>query len=538
MSMSSRSRRHTFFFATLLLIPTAFLIGQQRGDRAKIKQQQQEQKEDYYKKWLETDVVYIITEEEHEVFLNLSSDEERDQFIEQFWRRRDTDTRTALNEFQDEHYRRIAYANDHFEAGIPGWRTDRGRIYVMYGPPDRKERYPMGGRYERKPHEGGGITSIYPTEFWEYRHIEGLGSDIELEFVDPKGGGLYHLTMDSQEKDEFLRVPGMGLTYAEQEFGQKYWERVVGIRPGGTGDRQGLLFERQKDSPFEKMSLMSKLTKAPVIRYTDLQQVVQTQIHYQELPFDVATHFLQIDSNQFLVSVTIGLDNKEISLEQSGGQWQSRLQVYGQVAGMTGRVAFEFDDDIIAGYPSQEAAQLSSSSYQRKLVLSPGIYKLNLVARDSVSEKLGTKALRVRVPAASSNALASSSLILTKSIEPWNGGLAEPYALGPYKLKPNVGGVFSQGESLGFFFEVYNFQVDQASSQPSLEIRCGIVKPGSEGAQFRNLTRGVSFAQDRVRVVRLLRLEDLKQGDHQLACTINDQISGQSLRTSEKFQIR
>ena len=528
--------KHFLFLSTLLLISASatFLTAQQRPNRGKV---QQEEKEDYYQKWLRTDALYIITEEEMEVFLELTSLEEKDQFIEQFWFRRDPDPRTAYNEFKEEHYRRISYANERFAAGIPGWRTDRGRIYVMYGPPDRRQRYPMGGRYERKPHEGGGITSIYPTEFWEYRHLEGLGSDIELEFVDTKGGGLYRLTMDSQEKDEFRHVPGMGLTDAEQYYGEKYWERVVGIRPGGTGERQGIFFERAKDNPFEKMTLMSKLTTAPVIRYTDLQQIVQAQIHHQELPFAVVTHFLQVDSEQFLVLATLGFENHEISFEESNGQWQSRLEVYGQITSFTGRVAFEFDHEIIAAYPDERATQHSSSSYQRKLALAPGIYKMDVVVRDRLSEKIGTKTVRVRVPSSATEELATSSLILSESIEGSSATLDEPYVVGPYKLKPSANGVFSNGDNLGFLMEVYNVEVDQSSGEPSLEIRCGIVKPGSEGAEFRKLTRGISVAQDRVRVVRLLRLEDLSKGSYQFACSVKDQISGRALRTAEDFSI-
>src|SRR5215471_14548096 len=109
-----------------------------------------------YKKWLDEDVRWIITDEERSAFMQLSNDEERDQFIEAFWARRDPTPDTPENEFKEEHYRRIAYANEHFAAGIPGWKTDRGRIYIMYGPADGIESHPSGGTYERPMEEGGG----------------------------------------------------------------------------------------------------------------------------------------------------------------------------------------------------------------------------------------------------------------------------------------------------------------------------------------------------------------------------------------------
>ncbi|HEV2715142.1 MAG TPA: GWxTD domain-containing protein, partial [Terriglobales bacterium] len=130
-----------------------------------------------YKKWLNEDVSYIITDEERAAFKQLSNDEERDNFIEAFWQRRDPTPDTVENEFKEEHYRRIAYANEHFAAGIPGWKSDRGRIYVVYGPADEIESHPSGGTYERPIEEGGGSTSTFPFEDWRYRYIEGIGQE-------------------------------------------------------------------------------------------------------------------------------------------------------------------------------------------------------------------------------------------------------------------------------------------------------------------------------------------------------------------------
>ena len=100
-----------------------------------------------YKKWLNEDVVWIITDQERAAFKQLSNDEERDNFIEAFWQRRDPTPDTEENEYKEEHYRRIAYANEHFAAGIPGWKSDRGRIYIMYGPADEVDSHPSGGTY-------------------------------------------------------------------------------------------------------------------------------------------------------------------------------------------------------------------------------------------------------------------------------------------------------------------------------------------------------------------------------------------------------
>src|SRR4051794_29649080 len=165
-----------------------------------------------YRKWLNEDVAYIITDEERTAWKRLQTDEEREQFIEQFWLRRDPTPDTVENEYKEEHYRRIAYANDHYASGIPGWKADRGRIYIMYGPADEIESHPSGGSYERPQEEGGGQTSTFPFEQWRYRYLEGIGTNIIIEFVDTTMSGKYRMTMDPSEKDALLYVPGAGLT--------------------------------------------------------------------------------------------------------------------------------------------------------------------------------------------------------------------------------------------------------------------------------------------------------------------------------------
>src|SRR5258708_27002003 len=102
-----------------------------------------------WKKWQNEDVTYIITDEERKAFKQFNTDEEREQFVEQFWLRRDPTPDTIENEFKEEHYRRIAYANEHYASGIPGWKADRGRIYITFGPPDEIQSHPSGGTYSR-----------------------------------------------------------------------------------------------------------------------------------------------------------------------------------------------------------------------------------------------------------------------------------------------------------------------------------------------------------------------------------------------------
>src|SRR6476660_1254618 len=198
--------------------------GKDRNERKK-----KEELKSVYKNWLEQDVSYIITDEERKAFKALKTDEERDQFIENFWLRRDPDPDTPENEYKEQYFERVQYANEKFSSGVPGWRTDRGRIYIMYGKPDELESHPAGGAYDRPSWEGGGSTSTFPFETWWYRYIEGIGSDIEIEFVDPSGSGEYRIAQSPNEKDALLHVPGAGLTLAESLGMANKADRITGM---------------------------------------------------------------------------------------------------------------------------------------------------------------------------------------------------------------------------------------------------------------------------------------------------------------------
>jgi GWxTD domain-containing protein len=155
-----------------------------------------------YRKWLNEDVAYIITDEERATYKRLTTDAQREEFIEQFWNRRDPTPGTPENEMKEEHYRRIAYANEHFTTlqNLPGWKTDRGRIYITFGPPDEIDSHPTGGTYQRPAADGGGTVSTVPFEQWRYRYIQEIGNNIIIEFVDPTGTGEYRMTMDPAAK--------------------------------------------------------------------------------------------------------------------------------------------------------------------------------------------------------------------------------------------------------------------------------------------------------------------------------------------------
>src|SRR3954470_12041577 len=283
-----RFTRFTSFIATAALLIPSFAVAQETT--AKSKDQKPAAQEDplkrdltpeqqkkntkrfkqevgeTYKKWLDNDVRWIITDEERAAFKALSNDEERDNFIEQFWLRRDPTPDTVENEFKEEHYRRIEYANEHFASGVQGWRTDRGRTYVVFGPPDSIDSHPSGGTYNRPTEEGGGTTSTYPFETWRYRYLEGIGTEIEIEFVDDCMCGKYEMTIDRSKKDALLNVPGVGLTQYESMGMADKSQRFSGgsgLERLGTGP-----FTNGSDASkqFDRLETFAKLQRAPAVK--------------------------------------------------------------------------------------------------------------------------------------------------------------------------------------------------------------------------------------------------------------------------------
>src|SRR5580700_3379497 len=264
-----------------------------------------------YRKWLDEDVRWIITDQEKSAFMQLSNDEERDQFIEAFWQRRDPTPDTEENEFKEEHYRRIAYANEHFAAGVPGWKTDRGRMYIVFGPADEIDSHPSGGSYERPMEEGGGETSTFPFETWRYRYIEGIGQEVMIEFVDTCMCGDYHMTLDRSEKDALKMTPNAGLTLYEQMGMSNKSARFTsgGLEQLGAGPDSS----SQASKEFDRLEQFAKLQAAPAVKFKDLEEVVSHKISVNLMPFDVRADFVRVTGDTALVPVTVQMKYRDIT---------------------------------------------------------------------------------------------------------------------------------------------------------------------------------------------------------------------------------
>jgi GWxTD domain-containing protein len=499
-----------------------------------------------YKKWLDQDVRWIITDEERSAFKTLSNDEERDQFIEQFWLRRDPTPDTAENEYKEEHYRRIAYANEHFAAGVQGWRTDRGRIYIMYGKPDEIDAHPSGGYYNRPQEEGGGETSTYPFETWRYRYLEGIGQEIMIEFVDTCMCGEYHMTIDRSEKDALKYVPGAGMGMFEQMGMANKADRFNG---GIEQLPAGPFNQDLQSKQFERLELFAKLNRAPAVKFKDLEEVVSHKISVNLLPFDVRADFVKVTSDTVLVPVTIQIKNKDVTWTGKEGVQRMVVNIFGRVSTLTGRVAQTFEDTVTDDEPEALLPKVIENShvYWKALPLRPGRYRLDLVLKDVNGDKMGTWSRGIVVPEFGDDKLAASSLIVADQMQKvaTKDVGAGSFVIGDTKVRPRVEpsngqpAVFKRDQKVNFWMQVYNLGIDQQTHKSSANISYEVVNLATNKpvVQTAESTAEMGNVGEQVTLKKSLPLKDMPPGTYQITIKVNDQISKQDLKTTAKFAV-
>src|SRR5579872_2718965 len=439
-----------------------------------------------YKDWLENDVRWIISDEERSAFKQLSNNEERDQFIENFWQRRDPTPDTVENEFKEEHYRRIAYTNEHYASGIPGWKTDRGRIYITYGPPDEIDSHPSGGSYERPMEEGGGETSTYPFEDWRYRYIEGIGNDVNIEFVDPTMTGEYRMTMDPTEKDALLYVPGAGLTMYEQMGLTNKTARFQ--RTDGTHLGTGNMPLPASMDEFERLERFAKLQKPPAVKFKDLEAAVSSHITFNILPLKVQADFIKVTNSTVLTNITIQFENKDMQFQLKDSVQRAAVNLYARITTMSRRPVTWFEETVTVPCPPAMLPEMlkKASIYQKQIPLPPGTYRLNVVAKDIIGGNMNNYEMALTVPHFDDERLASSTLILADLIEkvPTRSIGTGQFVVGDSKVRPRLNDTFRQDEKLGIYVQFYNFGPDEKTQKANGTIQYEVVKNGSNEKIF------------------------------------------------------
>jgi GWxTD domain-containing protein len=500
-----------------------------------------------YKKWLDEDVRWIITGEELSAFKKLTTNAERDQFIEQFWLRRDPTPDTAENEYKEEHYRRIAYANEHFAAGMPGWKTDRGRIYIMFGKPDSIDSHPMGGPYQRSAEEGGGQTQTYPFEVWRYRYLEGIGQEIEIEFVDECSCGAYEMTMDRSKKDALLNVPNAGLTTME-EMGMA--NKADRFRGGIERLGQGPFNSNLQTKEFDRLETFAKLNAAPPIKFKELDEIVTHKIRYNLLPFDVRVDFVKLTSDTVLVPVTIQVPMRALTWVNKDGVQRAVVNVFGKMTTLSGKTVQTFEDTVRRDIPAEllEKEISNTSLYWKALPMRPGLYRLDVVLKDVNGDKLGTYSRGYTVPDFSDEKLSTSTLILADQVEqvPAREIGTGNFVIGMNKVRPRVQpsdgkpASFKKDEKVNFWMQVYNLGVDEKTRKPSATVEYHVVNTATHQPvlDLTESTSQMGNVGEQITLEKSLSLNQLNPGVYQVTIKVNDLISKQTISPTARFSVQ
>ena len=524
------------FIAALLLVSFSTLTTPAQQPRRNPEEEPRKIKRELKKAYVEwiKDVDVIVTQPERDAFEKLATDDERDKFIEDFWRTRDPDPDTVENEFKEQFYERVAYANEHFASGKAGRLTDRGRIYIKFGKPDSIESHPSGGSYDRPWSEGGGSTTTYPFEKWFYRHIPNVGSGIELEFVDPTGSGEYRIARNPNEKDALIHIGG-GRTFAELAGLANPADRIAGL--GGFGLAN---YRRAQDSPFEVLNLLTDLDRdLPVTRNfigasTDTPIVDDNRIN-----FETQFNYFRQSDNRVLAVLTIQTDNDELHFANSGGLEVARLNILGRVLSVANQRVGKFEDSVTTSATSEELSTIRNrkSAYAKGFVLPPGRYRVDVTVRDLETGAAGFKQVGFVVPEFPADRLSTSSIILAAKLEKMEGGAFGQFHIGTTKVLPNLSGIFRRGQPVGIYLQVYNAAIDQTTLRPAADVEYVLLKNGKELSKQTEDWRQINDAGQRLTLTRLIDSRMLEPGEYQIQIRIRDHVSGQTITPSATFTI-
>lgn len=523
----------TFFLCSLLTVSA-------QSNRAREQARQREESGNVLKNWPQEQVPYIIDPQEEAAFKGLKTDEERENFIEQFWLRRDPTPDTPDNEYMDDYFRRIVLANERYTSGIPGWKTDRGKIMIMHGEPDEIETHAMGGTFLRPTEEGGGRTSTFPFEKWRYRHIEGIGNNVELEFVDPSMSGEYRLTFDPTEKDALLHVPGVGLTEREERLGLDKADRLNrDFAKAGNPFGQDV-----RTSDFDRLDQYYKVLTPPSVKFKDLEAIVTSRLSYNVLPFDYLAHVYKINEVSSQVPITIQVSYRHLTFkEQTNARGIKVMQATGRIEGriskLSGRTVDRIEDPIEIEVPTAQFRPDGVAVYQKVLNLPAGAYSLFIVVNDAKSGNSGTSDNRLEVKRFSDDNLSSSSLVLADLIDVLPPRtVAQQFQVGSLKVRPSVKKEFQRTQSMNVFMQVYGLKIDEKTRKPSVSSEVLITRDGQEIKKLSDEVFDIAGAAQQVNFIKQIPLSDLEPGQYAIQVKIFDNIAQTPLVSSDKFTVR
>jgi GWxTD domain-containing protein len=485
-------------------------------------------------RWRDELVVYLLEDADRREFDALETNDQRLEFMRRFWDQRDPSPATPENEFREEHLRRFGHANRFFGAGRPGWRTDRGRLYILLGPPDEIRRNPTG----RGPSER-------PSEVWIYNNPEDpqLPRELALPFVDFFGVGDFELVSDLERTASILpkdlSAPSFNdlHAFAKRRQKQVYLDRHLASGRGGGGVRG----RDVGDLAHDFMQFQGDVARAEAdARQTPLRELVIARAEFGQLPLQLGASAFRAGGATYL-PVTIALHYDELARETVDQTEHYRIGLLAQLRRPDQSVVAEVERRAVFSLPVEERQALGERPllYQLPFSVAPGAYLLRAVVRDELGGSVGAAERELVIPALDQG-LRLSDLMLADAItrieDRGAAGEIAPFVFGPLRVVPNVAARYASGATLQVYFQVYGLALDPLKRRNELEIRYRVLCDGwtvrLSPAQYPVATDETERA-----VAGALRLDGYAAGSYRLEALVTDRVSGARASATAPFEV-
>jgi len=469
----------------LFLVSFSFLYIAAGQESSQTKKKKVEPLSQWSKQWLEEVVPYIINEAEKKIFVNLPTEAERGKFIANFWKRRDPIPETQENEFKLDYYKRIAMANKFFGAsGIDGWRTERGKIYILLGPPHEIQR-------DMSPTSSSFSTFHGPKEVWNYWGLSNpkLPYNMEIVFVDKFGTGNYVL------------------------------ERSLSLAEGRSQNFN-------LDSThyyFDYMEIMAEALRNPFEDMDKLKGIIRTQVTYDRIPLEYDLFCLKGAGTRAYVPLVIEIPYSSLTQKEIEGKYYFSLTLVVNVSNKLGQIIYERSKDINFNHTLAELESLKDKTVQAQTAMSVEIdaHKIHLLVLDNFSGKVGTSHQEISVPTFSREELNLSDIILT----PEKKAEKEEAALVEEKTFAVITSKFQPGEEMNVYIEVYNLILNPDTGLNSFTVEYSFLQDGKLLVKAPS-PRAEPTAEKDCRVQTSFRLKNFKPGEFILRVKVVDLNSG------------
>ncbi len=486
-----------------------------------------------FDRWMNQYVKWIVSREERGRFGRLESRAHKLAFMQTFWQRRDPDPETPENEAREEHGRRFAYTVQNFGAGTPGWATDRGKIYIVLGPPNAIERNPMGRTaFER------------PSEVWTYNNAPNpnLPASIDIAFVDFTMTGRYEI-VDASNLDVIVPLR-TNLGYSMSEL-----EAIGLIRSGGTimdpttgfrtEIRPGDLITRQ----FEFQRELREVQKIPQLSLPSLAEVTTVSAAFPSLPVDAEASYFRAGPSEAFVPVTVSIPYARLTPRPADEGYRYEVDILIQVKEEGGEETTPIQDRLEVVVEASELQEYRASEllYQASLMLPPGGYQLVATLRDNPSGAVGQSASRLEIPQLGAESLGLSSLMIAgdaiETVPPPSGGPRPPFQFGNLRLVPNVDNVFSPGDPMVAYVQAFGYALSADTESAELRVDFFILR---EGRLYSKVTPSYHRpgGEREIAIKSEILLRDYPSGDFVLRARITDELTGQQAERDRPFSVR